>query len=210
MEIDPIDSGENFFIKKAKAYEKIDPYTAKAWILTAKGLSPNNFAIQLAVYKQEKADNNYLEAAKCFSHIVLTFQNQPPELRHEINQLAMALRSPDEKIRPEYEFYVEMFQYISYDIQNHILTTMKRDSDNCLDYCQLVLLLMKKFSQMSAVQLVSWPNQYDRSMKTERYCSSCAGIFVYFAHFSRICSRPWYKTHRSATKRIASKCCCSK
>lgn len=154
MEIDAIEDGENYFIKKAKAYEKTDPYTAKAWILTAKSLSPNNFAIQFAVYEQEKADNNYLEAAKCFSYIVLTFQMQPPQLRHEINQLALALRSQDEKTRPEFEFYVEMFQHISYDIQNHILTTLKRDSDNCLDYCQFVLMLMKKFSQMSAVQLV--------------------------------------------------------
>lgn len=155
MEIDqPNDGNDNFFIERAKEYEAADPYASKAWILTAKSLSPNNFAIQFAYYKQEKADKNYVEAAKCFSYILLTFQNQPTELRQEINQLMTALRSTDEKARPEHEFLMEMFQHIPYDVQSHILKTLKRDADNCLDYCQFVLLLMKKFSQMAHLQLV--------------------------------------------------------
>lgn len=145
---------ENYFIQKAKASEDNDPYASKAWILTAKSLSPNNFAVQFEVYKQEKAAKNYSEAAKCFTYVVLTFQSQPPELRREISQLTSALRAPDGNVKADDEFYVEMFQYISYDVQNRILMTLKRDSDNCLDYCQFVLLLMKKFPQMSHVHLV--------------------------------------------------------
>lgn len=178
MEIDQSnDNDENYFIKKAKENEQMDPCAAKAWILTAKSLSPNNFSIQFAVYKQEMADKNYVEAAKCFSYIVLTFQNQPPELRQEINQLTLALRAPDEKIRPEHEFYVEMFQHISYDVQNHILKSLKHDSDNCLDYCQFVLLLMKKFSQMSHVQLVRC---FTLEMKKRNGHLICFDIFVHF------------------------------
>lgn len=161
MEIDqPNDGSENFFIKKAKEFELTDPYASKAWILTAKSLSPNNFAIQFACYKQEKADKNYAEAAKCFSYILLTFQNQPAELRQEISQLTLALRSTDEKTRSDHEFFMEMFQHIPYDVQSHILKTLKRDADNCLDYCQFVLLLMRKFSQMAHLQLVRPFAQY--------------------------------------------------
>lgn len=149
------DTEENYFIKRAKLAEKSDPYAAKAWILTAKSLSPNNFDVQFEVYKQEKADKNYAEAAKCFSYIMLTFQKQPPELRHEISQLTNALRAPESvSAKKEEGFYVEMFQHISYDVQNRILLSLKRDSDNSLDYCQFVLLLMKKFPQMAHVQLV--------------------------------------------------------
>lgn len=152
-----LDTEENYFIKRAKlADEQSDPYAAKAWILTAKSLSPNNFDVQFEVYKQEKADKNSVEAAKCFSYIMLTFQKQPPELRHEISQLTNALRAPESTIsaKKDEDFYVEMFHHISYDVQNRILLSLKRDSDNSLDYCQFVLLLMKKFPQMAHVQLV--------------------------------------------------------
>lgn len=154
-----LDTDENYFIKRAKLAEENDPYAAKAWILTAKSLSPNNFEVQFEVYKQEKADKNYAEAAKSFSYIMLTFQKQPPELRHEIIELTTALRTPEPtSTKKEENFYVEMFQHISYDVQNRILLSLKRDSDNSLDYCQFVLLLMKKFPQMAHVQLVIFAN----------------------------------------------------
>lgn len=149
-----METDENYFIKKAKLAEETDPFTAKAWILTAKSLSPNNFDVQFEVYKQEKAAKNYTEAAKCFSYIMLTFQSQPPQLRREISQLTTALRAPEISGKKEEDFYVEMFQHISYEVQNRILLSLKRDSDNSLDYCQFVLLLMKKFPQMAHVHLV--------------------------------------------------------
>lgn len=158
------ESEENYFIKRAKLVEETDPYAAKAWILTAKSLSPNNFDVQFEVYKQEKADKNYAEAAKCFSYIMVTFQNQPPELRHEISQLTNALRAPDSAAKKEEDFYVEMFHHISFDVQNRILLSLKRDSDNSLDYCQFVLLLMKKFPQMAQIQLVNF-KIHERSIK---------------------------------------------
>lgn len=151
-----IEPDENYFIKKAKLAEDSDPFTSKAWILTAKSLSPNNFDVQFEVYKQEKAAKNYAEAAKCFSYIMLTFQNQPPELlRREISLLTTALRAPDDAVKKGEDFYVEMFQHISYEVQNRILHSLKRDSDNSLEYCQFVLLLMKKFPQMTHIHLVN-------------------------------------------------------
>lgn len=147
---------ENYFIKKAKLAEESDPFTSKAWILTAKSLSPNNFAVQFEVYKQEKAANNTFEAAKCLSHIILTFKKQPTELWQEISQLMTALRAPEtNNNKAEDKFYVEMFQHISYEVQNHILLSLKRDSDNSMEYCQFVLLLLKRFPQMTHVHLVS-------------------------------------------------------
>lgn len=134
---------ESYLINRAKAAQPSDPYTAKAWILAGKTLFPNNFNIQFEAYAQEKAANNYMEAAKCLSYVVLTFQNQPTELWNEVNQLTSALRIPEGQTNPEQEFYVRMFQYISYDVQLKILSSL--DSDNNLNHCQFILLLLKRF-----------------------------------------------------------------
>lgn len=142
---------ESFFINKSKVAEKDDHFAAKSWILTAKTLFPNNFDIQYEVYKQEKAANNHAEAAKCFSHIVLTFQTPPPDLWYEIAQLTAALRAPEDTLTPTEEFYVEMFKHISYDVQNKILANLS--TDNNVDHCKFVLLLMKKFPQAVQVHL---------------------------------------------------------
>lgn len=150
---------EDFFIKKAKLAQENDPFTAKAWILSAKTLFPNNFSIQFEAYLQEKAAKNCLEAAKCFSYIVLTFQNQPPELWQEIAQLTTALRAPEDKVTKDEDFYVEMFQHISYEVQNKILSNL--NTENNLDHCKFVLLLMKKFPQATQTHLVSVKRQFE-------------------------------------------------
>lgn len=47
-----------------------------------------------------------------------------------------------------------MFAHITYDVQNNILKSLKRDSDSSMDYCQFVLLLLKRFPHMTHVHLV--------------------------------------------------------
>ncbi|KAJ6635420.1 Integrator complex subunit 10 [Pseudolycoriella hygida] len=138
---------ENYFILKAKSAHSNDPYAAKAWILTAKTLYPNNFGVQFEAYLIEKAANNYEEAAKCLSYIVMTFQNQPPELWKEVTQLTSALRILEGGTTSEQDFYVKMFQHISYEVQHKILLLTVNHSDNNLDHCKLMLLLLKRFPQ---------------------------------------------------------------
>lgn len=84
-----MDVEENYLISQAKLAQSTDPNTAKAWILTAKALYPNNFGVQVGsitffdswnsirkiqifqfeAYLIEKAANNYEEAAKCLSYM---------------------------------------------------------------------------------------------------------------------------------------------
>ncbi|XP_037049863.1 integrator complex subunit 10 isoform X2 [Bradysia coprophila] len=142
-----MDAGENYLISKAKLSQSTDPFAAKAWILTAKTLYPNNFGVQFEAYLIEKSANNYEEAAKCLSYIVMTFQNQPPELWTEVTQLTSALRILEGGTTPEQEFYVKMFQHISYEVQHKILLLTVNHSDNNLDHCKLMLLLLKRFPQ---------------------------------------------------------------
>lgn len=143
-----VSSSEKYLIARAK--ETTDPYTAKAWIIAAKTLFPNVFDVQFEAYEIEKNANNFEEAAKCLSYIIMTFQNAhqtPANLLNEISLMTSALRVPEGTTTPEQEFYVKMFQYISYEVQHKILLLTAAHSNNNLDHCRLILLLLKRFPQ---------------------------------------------------------------
>lgn len=78
---------------------------------------------------------------------IQTFQNQPAELWNEVTQLTSALRIPEGATTNEQEFYVSMFQHISYEVQHKILLLTANHSDNNLEHCKLILLLLKRFPQ---------------------------------------------------------------
>ncbi|GAB0086990.1 Integrator complex subunit 10 [Sergentomyia squamirostris] len=145
-------TGEQYLISRAKSELLKDPYEAKAWIITAKTLYPNDFGIQFEAYKLEKGENNYEEAAKCFSYIVITFQNKSVdlwnELSVEISNLTAALRRvPEGSMSSEQDFYFKMFQHISSEVQHKILLLTANHSESNLDHCRMILLLLKRFPQ---------------------------------------------------------------
>ncbi|ETN63570.1 integrator complex subunit 10 [Anopheles darlingi] len=141
-------SNEKYLIARAK--ESTDPYKAKAWIIAAKTLFPNDFGVQFEAYEIEKNANNFEEAAKCLGYIVMTFHGAhqtPSNLLNEISMMTNALRIPEGTATLEQEFYVKMFQYISYEVQHQILLLTAAHSNNNLDHCRLILLLLKRFPQ---------------------------------------------------------------
>lgn len=85
----------------------------------------------------------------------MTFQNQQLELWTEISKLTAALRVPEGGTTPEQEFYVKMFQHISYDVQHKILLLTANHTDNNLDHCRLILLLLRRFPQAIPTHAVS-------------------------------------------------------
>lgn len=131
---------EQYLISKAKAAQNRDPYEAKAWIITAKTLFPKEFHIQLEAFIEEKTERNLEAAARSFSYLILTFQNQPL-LWAEVSKLTTALRLTS-GLTEDDEFYLKMFQHISYEAQMLVLT-----SEDSLDHCRLILLLMKRAPQ---------------------------------------------------------------
>lgn len=78
---------------------------------------------------------------------MLTFQTQPL-LWTEITKLTEALRmTAGSGMTEEQEFYLKMFQHISYEVQHKILLLTANHMENSLDHCRLILLLMKRFPQ---------------------------------------------------------------
>ncbi|XP_017484051.1 PREDICTED: uncharacterized protein LOC108372795 [Rhagoletis zephyria] len=140
-------SDEQYLVSQAQKLRSTDCASAKAWLITAKTLYPNNFSILFEAYKLEKEANNFEEAAKCFSNIVLSFQTQNVELWNEVNELTNALRAPENEITPSQEFYVKMFQHVSYDVQHKILLLTVNNTENSIHQCKLLLLILKRFPQ---------------------------------------------------------------
>ncbi|XP_004525165.1 integrator complex subunit 10 [Ceratitis capitata] len=140
-------SDENYLVCQAQKLKDTDAPAAKAWLITAKTLYPKNFNLMFEAYKLEKEANNFEEAAKCFSNMALTFKSQNVELWNEINELTNALRAPENEITPLQEFYVKMFQHVSYDVQHKILLLTVNNTENSIHQCKLLLLILKRFPQ---------------------------------------------------------------
>lgn len=85
----------------------------------------------------------------------LNFQNHIVELWNEVKDLAAALRVPENEITRKQEFYVKMFQHVSYDVQHKILLLTVNHTENNFDQCKLLLLILKKFPQGAITHSVS-------------------------------------------------------
>ncbi|KOB76168.1 Integrator complex subunit 10 [Operophtera brumata] len=155
-------SDEDYIIAKAKDAHKINIHSAKAWMLTAKTLFPTNFKIQFEAYLMEKQSGNVQEAAECFSSLMLSRQNITA-LLPEISAIANALRSA------EGSFLSQMFDNISPDIQLTILKTSVENSDDTMEHCKLLVLLLRKFPQLGVDSLVKTLINTEKFFYDNRY-----------------------------------------
>ncbi|XP_028162684.1 integrator complex subunit 10 [Ostrinia nubilalis] len=155
-------SDEDYIILRAKEAQKNNLYSAKAWMLTAKTLFPSNFKIQFEAYQMEKQSGNVQEAADCFSSLIMSRQNLS-DLLPEISAIANALRSS------ETSFLSQMFDNICPDIQLTILKTSVENSDDTMEHCRLLVLLLKKFPQLGVDSLVKTLINTDKFFYDNRY-----------------------------------------
>ncbi|KAK4883162.1 hypothetical protein RN001_006481 [Aquatica leii] len=137
-------SDEEYVVQRAKRALKIDPVAAKAWMITAKTLYPNNFAVQFEAYKIEKDAGHLKEAAKYFSDLLGKFQ-QEPEFWQEIENVTAALRTEHDATDSEKHFLCEMFRHISFDVQHQLLLFTADHCEDAMEHCRLLLLLLQKF-----------------------------------------------------------------
>ncbi|XP_015126933.1 integrator complex subunit 10 [Diachasma alloeum] len=137
-------SKEDYLLSRAKEALHTDIYAAKSWLITAKSLFPHSSKVQFEAYRIEKLSKNVKEAAKCFSEI---FQNFPEdrEIWVEIETVTACLRS--EKNDPESELLCKMFQHIPQELQHRLLVMTADHSEDTMEHCKLLLLLLKKFPQ---------------------------------------------------------------
>ncbi|XP_033228562.1 integrator complex subunit 10 [Belonocnema kinseyi] len=140
-------SKEDYLILRAKEALATDIYAAKSWLITAKSLFPHSAKVQFEAYRVEKLAKNVKEAAKCFSEI---FQNFPDDrdIWKEIETVTACLRS--EQNDPESELLCQMFQHIPQDLQHRLLIMTADHSEDTMEHCKLLLLLLRRFPQTIA------------------------------------------------------------
>ncbi|XP_014475271.1 PREDICTED: integrator complex subunit 10 [Dinoponera quadriceps] len=140
-------SKEDYLIMRAKEALPVDIYAAKSWLITAKSLFPHSAKVQFEAYHIEKLSKNVKEAAKCFSEI---FQNFPDDrdIWKEIETITACLRS--EQCDPEAEFLCQMFQHIPQELQHRLLVMTADHSEDTMEHCKLLLLLLRRFPQTIA------------------------------------------------------------
>ncbi|XP_066594872.1 integrator complex subunit 10 isoform X2 [Prorops nasuta] len=140
-------SKEDYLIMRAKDALSTDVYAAKSWLITAKSLFPHSAKVQFEAYRIEKLSKNVREAAKCFSEM---FHNFPDDraLWKEIELITECLRL--EQTDSESEFLCKIFQNIPQDLQHRLLIMTADHSEDTMEHCKLLLLLLCRFPQTIA------------------------------------------------------------
>ncbi|KPI93815.1 Integrator complex subunit 10 [Papilio xuthus] len=159
---DFVTDGDYIIIRAKQAQSENNIYSAKAWMLTAKTLFPTNFKIQFEAYLMEKQSGNVQEAAECFTSLLMSRQNVS-KLLPEILSIANALKSN------EPSFLSQMFDNICPDMQLTILKTSVENSDDTMEHCRLLVLLLKKFPQLGVDSLVKTLINTDKFLYDNRY-----------------------------------------
>ncbi|KAG7202000.1 hypothetical protein KM043_004689 [Ampulex compressa] len=140
-------SKEDYLIMRAKEALPVDIYAAKSWLITARSLFPHSAKVQFEAYRIEKLSRNVKEAAKCFSEI---FQNFPDDrdIWKEIETVTACLRS--EQCDHDAEFLCQMFQHVPQELQHRLLVMTADHSEDTMEHCKLLLLLLRRFPQTVA------------------------------------------------------------
>ncbi|XP_071448135.1 integrator complex subunit 10 isoform X2 [Hetaerina americana] len=156
-------SDEEYLVLRAKNALKSNPYEAKAWMLTAKTLFSDNFGVQFEAYNIEKSAKSVKESAKCFSAIFQKFQDEP-ELWKEVQAVTTSLRT--ESGDAEAVFLRQMFSHIPSNIQHQLLLVSADRSEDNMEHCRLLLLLLRRFPQTVAQH---GPKLVDTLMTAEKH-----------------------------------------
>uniref|UniRef100_T1J3C9 Integrator complex subunit 10 n=1 Tax=Strigamia maritima TaxID=126957 RepID=T1J3C9_STRMM len=142
MEIDVSD--EEYMILEARKRRETDPYAAKAWLLTAKTLFPENFDIQYEVYTNAKNSKNPKDAARYLEDLFIHFQLDSG-LWKELQSITDALQT--EGLDTSSSFLRDVFSMLPPDVQHEMLLSAADRSEDTQDHCKLSLLLLKKFPE---------------------------------------------------------------
>ncbi|GFS16131.1 integrator complex subunit 10 [Elysia marginata] len=138
-------SDVDWLVMRARSFPKTDPYSAKAWLITAKSLFPQSFVIQFEFYIVEKAAKNVEEAARILQDMLQNFPNEQA-LWTEVQSILESLQreSQDQK----YSFLTDLFAAIPTSTQCGMLAQVSKTIPDVFERCQLLLVVMRKFPNL--------------------------------------------------------------
>ncbi|KAK3580142.1 hypothetical protein CHS0354_013417 [Potamilus streckersoni] len=136
---------EDWLVMRARTCAKTDPYAAKAWMITARTLFPQNFSIQFEAYSLEKMAKNVKEAAKLLESLYSSFPHEN-KLWQEVRSILEALQTDSGEGKSQ--FLTEIFAAVPTHIQCQMLLSVAEKISDKLEQCRLLLLAMRKFPNL--------------------------------------------------------------
>ncbi|XP_060067611.1 integrator complex subunit 10-like [Ylistrum balloti] len=162
-------SDEDWLVSRARSCMKTDPFAAKAWMITARTLFPQNFSIQFEAYNLEKVGKNIKEAAKLLEEMFVAFPGES-RLWAEVQAILGVLQSETSDNRNS--FLTEIFAAISTHSQCEMLLHVADKMSDTLEQCRLLLLAMRKFASLVDEHGLTLIEKLQRAEKKAGYATA--------------------------------------
>jgi len=124
-----------------KSLENNDLYMAKSYFLTASSVFPNSFKIQFERYLLAKKEENVQECSRILTQMLNLPENE--SLNEEIEKIVDTVKSTSNS--NENNFQKQLFTSLTSQQQYQLVLKVANKCDDQINYCQLMLLIMKKF-----------------------------------------------------------------
>eukprot|EP00088_Acartia_fossae_P050801 TRINITY_DN569_c0_g1_i1.p1 TRINITY_DN569_c0_g1~~TRINITY_DN569_c0_g1_i1.p1 ORF type:complete len:648 (-),score=95.22 TRINITY_DN569_c0_g1_i1:3-1946(-) len=144
---------QQYLVHRARELKIKDPHQSKAWMLTANSLFPDTFSIQFESYSNEKEANHFKECASYFQKLLKKFPSED-NFWKEINKMTDALKAEFKLITTVGkeggdDFYLQLFDHLDEEMQQKVLILASERSDDTMQKCHLLLILIKKFPALT-------------------------------------------------------------
>ncbi|XP_028967911.1 integrator complex subunit 10 [Galendromus occidentalis] len=125
-----------------------DPFRAEAWLITAKTLFPNSFAIQFAMYDMYKGTHRSSDAARELANLMSTFPSEQG-LASEMKSIAGAIQDSTTVIDSSRQL-VAIFKHMTPAVQYDLLLSVCDNAIDITERCRFLLLVMRRFPESTA------------------------------------------------------------
>ncbi|KAE8631516.1 hypothetical protein XENTR_v10001220 [Xenopus tropicalis] len=133
-----------FLVRRARELVQEDTCAARAWLITARTLYPQDFNIQYEMYSIERNAERTASAGRLLYDMFVNFPDQPVVWR-EIGVITAALRNDSQD--KQTQFLRGLFEALPGRIQCDMLLKATEQCFNTLERAEMLLLLLRRFPE---------------------------------------------------------------
>ncbi|KAM9331430.1 integrator complex subunit 10 isoform 3-T3 [Gastrophryne carolinensis] len=141
-----------FLVRRARELVQEDTCAARAWLITARTLYPQDFNIQYEMYIIERNAERTASAGRLLYDMFVNFSDQPIVWR-EIGVITAALRNDCQD--KQTQFLRGLFEALPGRVQCEMLLKATEQCFNTLERAEMLLLLLRRFPETVAQHGVS-------------------------------------------------------
>ncbi|KAM8940412.1 integrator complex subunit 10 isoform 2-T2 [Pelodytes ibericus] len=133
-----------FLVRRARELVLEDTCAARAWLITARTLYPQDFNIQYEMYNIERNAERTASAGRLLYDMFVNFPDQPVVWR-EISVITAALRNDSQD--KQTQFLRGLFEALPGRVQCEMLLKATEQCFNTLERAEMLLLLLRRFPE---------------------------------------------------------------